>query len=555
MEFTRRDLLTWGSGITAGLVLTPVPWKLLDDTSIWTQNWPWIPQPARGPVEVKNSFCALCPNGCGMRVRMAAGWPVGISGMQHHPVNRGALCPLGFGAHQLNWHPRRLRQVGHQGRACSWSDALAAFRKACAEGPVAIIDGYPDRAASAICHGFARRHGSYRVALRAEQRALLPYEKWSGVPAAALGYDLENTGTILSFGAPLLDGWSAPGRFARLWSVRGAGSADSQLRLIQVEAAPSHTAACAWRWVPIMPGSDAALAAGIALVLHEEHRTAPNAPVPSTTLADAAARTGLSVDAIRDLARLLCEHGPALAISAQPNPAVAALNVALGAIGTRGGIVRRGRRTEPLAAADTLPSHLRAVLVDASVPADFLASTEAEIFRFAAWEGSAGRNDWLLPAPGFLEELTDIPTAPLSSIETYAVAPPLSKPPAEVKSAAQFLMAVDSSIPDVEKIIHARCRQLFQSRAGHLQGEELAAAAPPESAQAFEKQLWSGAVWVGDPPHFGGIPCRLTAWPQSAAPVARAGWTAAWPAPVLPPLATKLYQESSLREPPERRAI
>ena len=38
------------------------------------------------------------------------------------------------------------------------------------------------------------------------------------MPADALGYDLENAQTIVSFGAPLLDGWGAPGRFTRLWA-------------------------------------------------------------------------------------------------------------------------------------------------------------------------------------------------------------------------------------------------------------------------------------------------------------------------------------------------
>ena len=36
----------------------------------------------------------------------------------------------------------------------------------------------------------------------------------------------------------------------------------------------------------------------------------------------------------------------------------------------------------------------------------------AEVFRFAAWDGGGSNADWLLPAPGFLEELTDVPTAP-----------------------------------------------------------------------------------------------------------------------------------------------
>ncbi len=268
MKVTRRDLLVWGAGAAAGLMVTPVPWKLLDDTSIWSQNWPWIPQAARGPVEVKQSSCTLCPNGCGMRVRTAAGWPVGVAGVSSHPVSRGALCPLGFGAHQLNWHPQRLRAVRHRGVTSSWGEAQSAFAKACGEGPVVVIDGCPGRAASSVCESFIqKRGGSHRVVLGSENRALGSYETWGGVPAAALGYDLENAQMIVSFGAPLLDGWGMPGRFTRLWAERAAGSTDPQLRVIQVEESLSRTAARAWQWVPVRAGSEDALAAGVARIL------------------------------------------------------------------------------------------------------------------------------------------------------------------------------------------------------------------------------------------------------------------------------------------------
>jgi hypothetical protein len=47
MPVTRRDVL-WGlGGGLAGATLTPVPWKLLDDTAIWTS----AATPARRPED------------------------------------------------------------------------------------------------------------------------------------------------------------------------------------------------------------------------------------------------------------------------------------------------------------------------------------------------------------------------------------------------------------------------------------------------------------------------------------------------------------------------
>ena len=554
MKFSRRDLLLGSAGATAGLFLTPVPWKLLDDVSIWTQNWPWIPQPAHGPVDTKHSACTLCAAGCGLRVRMAAGFPVGIAGVRTNPVTKGALCPLGFAAHQLNWHPRRLREVRRAGRIASWAQAQAAFEKACSEGPVAIVDGRPGRAASSVLEAFTqKRNGSYRVVLTAENQALTPYTAWSGVPVASLGYDLENARTIVSFGAPLLDGWGTPGRFTRLWSERGAGAADPQLRLIQIEPTLSKTASRAWRWVPVREGSEAVLAAGVARVLLEERLVKLQAPMPQVSLADAAAQTGLSAEVIRALARTMVEKQPALVVAADANPAVAALNVLLGAMGTPGGIVRKQERGRSPAPAEPIIGSPRAVLIDATVPWEFVPPAGAEVFRFAAWDGGGNKTDWLLPAPGFLEDLTDVPTAPASARNTYAVATNLVTPPPEVKSAAQFLLQIDPTLPAVDKVIQERCEELFRARLGTVHGEQVVAVAKLESAQKLEEQLKKGAVWVDDPPRPGGLRCELKEWPQTSRDSRVSSWDAAWVLPVFPPLAAKLYQESNLRETPARR--
>jgi hypothetical protein len=554
MKLTRRDLLIGGAGAAAGLVLTPVPWKLLSDISIWTQNFPWIPQPAHGPVETKFSACTLCEEGCGIRVRLAAKYAVGVAGVRSNPITQGALCPLAFAAHQLNWHPRRLREVRHAGRATSWAEAQAAFEKACGEGPVAIVDGRPGRAASSVFEAFTqKRRGSYQVVLSAESQALEPYSDWSGVPVTSLGYDLENARTIVSFGAPVLDGWGTPGGFTRLWSEQAAGAADPQLRLIQVEPALSRTAARAWQWVPIREGSEVELAAGLARVLLEEHWVAAHGPVPRLALPEAASQTGLSIEAIRALAQRMVENRPVVVIAANGNPAVAALNVLLDAVAAPGGIVKKTRDVRSQVPPEPISGPLRALLVDSTVPWDFAAPPDAEVFRFAAWDGGGNSAGWLLPAPGFLEELTDVPTPPTSALETYAVATNLVAPPNEVQSAAGFLLRIDPTLPAVEKVIHARCEELFQARQGAVYGEHPVPVTKFDSAQHFEEQLRKGAIWMGDPLRFGKFRCELKEWPVGSRVAHATNWVDAWAPPIFPALATKLYQESNLREPPAGR--
>ena len=274
--------------------------------------------------------------------------------------------------------------------------------------------------------------------------------------------------------------------------------------------------------------------------------------MPPLTLAEAVAQTGLTADAIRDLARKVVARTPAVVIGNDDNPAIAALNVVLGATGSRG-IVRRSKRAEPYVSADAAIPGARAIIVDASVPWNFSPQTDAEVFRFAAWDGGSSRADWLLPAPGFLEDLTDVPTAPTFAFETYAVAPGLVKAPHEVQSAAQFLASIDSTLATAEKTIHSRCENLFRGRAGTLRGQEDTPVAKFASIQKLEEQLWKGAVWVGEAPHPVTLRCELKEWPSTVPSAHPENWSTTWQAPVLPPLATKLYRESNLREAPEKR--
>jgi len=82
------------------------------------------------------------------------------------------------------------------------------------------------------------------------------------------------------------------------------------MRLIQIEPSLSRTASRAWQWIPLHERSEAGLAAGLTRVLLDEHLVAAQGPMPQLSLADVTAQTGLSVEAIRSLARTMRSVGP-----------------------------------------------------------------------------------------------------------------------------------------------------------------------------------------------------------------------------------------------------
>jgi hypothetical protein len=297
------------------------------------------------------------------------------------------------------------------------------------------------------------------------------------------------------------------------------------------------------------------LAGGLARVLIDERHVSARGPMPPITISDAAAQTGLAPDVIQDLARTLVARGPVVAIAADDEPAIAALNVVLGAVGTRGGIVRRAARARTVPDVRNSADPLRAMLLDSTAPWDLPARPGTEVFRFAAWAGGGPAVDWLLPAPGFLEELADVSTAPTSAFETYAVAPQLVERPKGMISAAEFLAQIDPAVGTVADAIRARCEKLFHDRSGRLHTPAKEQKAPVTAAK-LQEELLAGAVWAADPLSDHGFRCELREWPQmSREPLQSAVWTDCWAVPVLPPLAAKLFQESTLRPAPGRSEI
>lgn len=282
MKIDRRSFLSFGIGAAAGIALSPLPWKLQDDVSIWTQNWPWTPVPKDGEVSYQNSVCSLCPGGCGIAVRKVGDRAVKIEGTKGHPINDGGICTLGLAGLQLLYGPYRvkspLKRVGERGqgkwRKITWDEAIAEITKQLtdlrSEGKpqaVACISNTDRGTRAELLKRFLNAYGSpnfihdvgsmdsYGLAMKLMQGA-------SGVPC----YDIENTDFLLSFGSGILDGWGAPVRMFRANSQLK----DAKRTVVQIEPRLSNTAAKADRWIAIKPGTESVLALGLAHVIIRE---------------------------------------------------------------------------------------------------------------------------------------------------------------------------------------------------------------------------------------------------------------------------------------------
>jgi len=272
MKIDRRSFLSFVIGGAAGTALTPLPWKLTDDMSIWSQMWPWTPVPAKGEVTVVKSACTLCPGGCGISVRKVDNRVVKIEGLEGHPVNDGGLCTLGLAGHQLLYGPRRiktpLKKVNGRFVAVSWEDALAEVSEKLAElrtkgetHTVACISASDRGTVAELLERFLRVYGS-RNFIRmpsSQDAAEVALYLTQGVRAMP-GFDVQRSDFVLSFGSGLLDGWGSP---VYLFNAHSQWR-DSGGKLVQIEPRLSRTAAKADQWVPINPGTEGALALGIA---------------------------------------------------------------------------------------------------------------------------------------------------------------------------------------------------------------------------------------------------------------------------------------------------
>jgi anaerobic selenocysteine-containing dehydrogenase len=343
-----------------------------------------------GVAEWKPSVCPLCAAGCGLTVRvMEADAEVvrngeqgmlkiaaakKLEGQPDHPINHGGLCPRGQAAIQVTYHPDRVTQPmkrrGARGAGefepVTWDAAIAEL--------VSQLDQAAAEPAAIAC--LARPRRSRRLELTAQvlrgcgAPPPMTFEVFGDAVlrranAISFGreqlptYDLARSRYVISFGADFLGTWNSPVAQNHGYGEMRQGHPQQRGTFVQVEPRMTTTGASADEWVPVKPGTEGALALGLAHVILA-NKLRPAGGAPGGTIAgwsegltayapeQVEKITGVPARRIDRLARHLVEYSPAVAIVggaplAHTNGlstalAVNALNALLGSVNQPGGL-------------------------------------------------------------------------------------------------------------------------------------------------------------------------------------------------------------------------
>ncbi len=335
------------------------------------------------------TVCGQCPAACGVMVRVVDGRAVKIDGLPAHPSNRGKTCPKGQNGLQVLYDPDRIqapmKRVGERGdgewEAISWNEAIAEVASRLSElrsteqaHTAVFLTGRVQGQMEGLIRRFCEAYGTPNYV---DHKSI----SMAGTELAhhyvvghrqLFGYDWENTNYLLSFGVAFLEAYQPTVRNLRLSGFMRRGRPNQRARIVQVDTRFSVTAAKADQWVPIIPGTDGALALGMAYVIISENLQnhdfirrhtfgfedwtdddgVSHLGFKSLVLRDyapdqVAAITGVKPETIARLAREFATTPPAVAIanrsvSMQSNGfyaqmAVEALNALVGSFDNRGG--------------------------------------------------------------------------------------------------------------------------------------------------------------------------------------------------------------------------
>jgi anaerobic selenocysteine-containing dehydrogenase len=230
-------------------------------------------------IEVRKSVCAICDptTQCGLDLSVRDGRIVKVEGSRENPHNRGSLCAKGAATRQYVYHEDRLRaplrRTGPRGsgefEAISWDEALdeiaANLERVKAEsGPESAVFyvGYPKQLRPFV-QRLALEYGSPNFCTESSACFTATMMAFRLVYGQMAGPDLRNTRCALVWSSnPFHANTPAAGHLM--------DALDRGIKLVVVDPRRTQLAARADVHLQLRPGTDGALALGVAHVILEE---------------------------------------------------------------------------------------------------------------------------------------------------------------------------------------------------------------------------------------------------------------------------------------------
>jgi anaerobic selenocysteine-containing dehydrogenase len=498
MGMGRRAFIGLVVGGTAGTLLTPIPWKLTDDASIWSQNWPWIPRVPSGDFELKPSLSKLDNSGVGVNVVTVKGKPCAVYGNPEHPLSRGGISSLAVNEAEFLYSPSRvqspLKREGNNLTPISWDDAKAmlAEKLKAAGADVACVSGDDTGSGTDVFSAFVAAAGS-KLCFYMPAEQVDAGRAWLRLGGQGMvGYDIENADLVLAIGADIFESWGTHVRNAEAFNAAHPMGGEPTMSVVYASPVKNRGAAVADAWVPVLPGSEAALALGIAYHLIQGGATnggpgfeAFRSAVMSGYSPDKVQQaTGLTSEQVADLAKRLASAKRPLVIAGSSfgqgggQNAVAAglaLNLLLGRLNKAGGIyalpeapavVQGAMPRQQILANDFVDYMLKVGAGETKAPAVLLAyeanpayalpQTELVaqaldkvgfLVSFSSFmDETAAIADLVLPTPLVMERMEDMYTPYGSGWVNYTVANPVIAPVFGAVPAADVLLQLASGL-------------------------------------------------------------------------------------------------------------
>jgi len=301
------------------------------------------------------STCRQCPSGCGIHGRVREGRVLKLEGNPESSINKGRLCQMGQAGLQAHYNPDRISKPqirrGSSLVDATWEEAYALIAEKTANisgSKFAWMTGSVSGHQSVLLQAHLESIGSGNHFVHETINNAI----WAKVSEDMLGDSnprirLDKAQSVLSFGADFLGTWGSPLHFSTEYakfrtSPRGT--------LIQVEPNMTLTGANADLWVASKPGTEGALALGIANQLVSKHglsmsglSSSVQSLIRSHTIDETVTATGVDADRIADIAATLKRRSPSVVLagaSAQGHEhgyqcvaAAMVLNIILGNIG------------------------------------------------------------------------------------------------------------------------------------------------------------------------------------------------------------------------------